>query len=66
MSFDPVTGSNKIRDDYIGYLQTTFFINDKEYMSKFANQLKSDGLLSKGPYIDVTDFRLKQENQWLS
>ena len=55
MSFDPVAGSDKIRDDYIGYLQTTFFINDKEYMDKFANQLKSDGLLSKGSYIDVTD-----------
>ena len=55
MSFDPVAGSDKIRDDYIGYLQTTFFINDKEYMDKFANRLKSDGLLSKGPYIDVTD-----------
>lgn len=55
MSFDPVAGSDKIRDDYVGYLKTTFFINDKNYMSKFADQLHCEGILSKGPYIDVTD-----------
>ncbi|MBQ8133672.1 MAG: DEAD/DEAH box helicase, partial [Clostridia bacterium] len=55
MSFDPIAGSEKIHDDYVGYLKTTFFINDTDYMNEFIEQLRVGSKLAKGPYVDVTD-----------
>lgn len=55
MKFNPIEASSKILQDYVGYLRTTFFINDDAYMRKFSEQLLEHNYLSKGPFIDVTD-----------
>lgn len=55
MKFNPIEASGKILKDYVGYLRTTFFINDDTYMQKFSEQLLEHNYLSKGPFIDVTD-----------
>lgn len=55
MSINPIEASQNIVDKYLGYIETTFFIDDKYYMGEFKERLKNKGHFSKGPYIDFID-----------
>lgn len=53
--FNPIYASNQIKEDFIGYITTRFRFADTEYAAKFKAALHEEGLISKGPYLDITD-----------
>lgn len=53
--FSPITASRNIKDEFIGYISTLFHIADQDYASQFLSALQEDGVVTKGPYLDVTD-----------
>lgn len=55
MGINPITASKNIVDKYLAYIETTFFIDDKDYMRQFKEKLKEKEQFSKGPYIDFID-----------
>ena len=55
MGLDPIVASKNIVDKYLRYIETTFYINDSEYMEQFKNQISSPEHFSKGPYLDFSD-----------
>lgn len=59
MSFSPVEASKVITEKYKRYLSTIFEINDGNYEKQFIEALNNDGLLARGPFLDVTDAFVK-------
>lgn len=55
MEFNPIRASENIFDDYLRYIETTFFIKDQDYFQQFKKSLKEDGNFANGPFLDVTD-----------
>ncbi|WP_368645335.1 DEAD/DEAH box helicase [Alkalibacterium putridalgicola] len=55
MSLDPIVASKNIVDKYLRYMETTFFINDKDYMDQFTKQINKPKHFAKGPYLDFSD-----------
>lgn len=55
MSFNPITASEKIKNYYLRYIETAFFISDKTYFDQFSEKLANDSAFSKGPYLEATD-----------
>ena len=55
MSFKPITASEKIKNYYLRYIETAFFISDKTYFDQFSEKLADDSAFSKGPYLEATD-----------
>jgi len=55
MSFNPITASEKIKNYYLSYIETAFFISDKTYFDQFSEKLADDSAFSKGPYLEATD-----------
>ena len=55
MSFNPITASEKIKNYYLRYIETAFFISDKTYFDQFSEKLADDSAFSKGPYLEATD-----------
>ena len=53
--FNPISAAKNIKDEFIGYISTLFYISDKEYASQFAAALQEEGAVSKGPYLEVSD-----------
>lgn len=53
MSFSPIEASKHITDKYYRYLKTTFAMN-YPYKAEYEKLIDQD-ILSKGPYLDVTD-----------
>lgn len=53
--FSPITASENIKDEFIGYISTLFHISDKDYASQFIASLQKEGAVTKGPYLDVSD-----------
>ena len=53
--FSPISAAKNIKDEFIGYISTLFHIADKGYASQFVAALQEDGVVSKGPYLDVSD-----------
>ncbi len=53
--FNPIVASANIKDEYIGYITTSFNIADKEYARQFENELQKEGAVTKGPYLDISD-----------
>lgn len=53
--FSPITASENIKDEFIGYISTLFRISDKDYASQFTASLREEGAVAKGPYLDVSD-----------
>lgn len=51
--FNSINTANEIKSSYIDYITTTFNISDKEYAEQFKNELEKDGMISKGPYLDI-------------
>jgi len=55
MSFDPIAASQNIVDKYLRYVETTFFIKDKQYFEQFQDAIRNKNFFSKGPFLDVVD-----------
>lgn len=55
MLFRPAESSKNIVDFYRNYLLTTFQTNNEEYNRQLKEKLSGDGVISKGPYINVSD-----------
>lgn len=53
--FSPISASENIKEEFIGYISTLFHISDKEYAAQFAAALREEGAVTKGPYLDVSD-----------
>lgn len=53
--FNPISAAENIKNEFIGYISTLFHISDKEYASQFVSALQKDGVIAKGPYLDVSD-----------
>lgn len=54
MGIHPLVGKEEIERSYRDYLLTSFHINDAGISKKFEKELKKPGVLSKGPYLEVT------------
>ena len=55
MNFDPITASAKIMKYYLRYIETAFFISDKDYFDQFKRKLADESAFSKGPFLEATD-----------
>lgn len=55
MGLDPIIASRNIIDKYLRYIETTFYINDKQYMKQFKEQISEPKHFAKGPYLDFLD-----------
>lgn len=53
--FNPITAAKNIKDEFVGYISTLFHIADKDYATQFSTVLQEEGVISKGPYLDVSD-----------
>lgn len=53
--FNPAEASDKIKEEFIDYISTSFSIADEEYFNLFRSRLQESGVISKGPYIDIND-----------
>lgn len=51
--FDPIHASEEIKSSYIDYITTTFDMADKEYAQLFKKTLQEEGMVAKGPYLDI-------------
>ena len=55
MMFNPAKASEKIKDEYIDYISTSFSLSDNRYEELFRKSLNEVGIISKGPMIDIKD-----------
>ncbi len=53
--FNPADASNRIKEEFIDYISTSFSIADKEYDDLFKEKLNKQGVISKGPLVDIKD-----------
>lgn len=53
--FNPAEASQKIKDEFVDYLSTTFSIADKDFYRQFIEKLHQTGAISKGPLIEIND-----------
>ena len=55
MSLNPLVASDNIIEKYLRYIETTFYIDDKDYMKQFKSYLEKKDFFAKGPYLDFSD-----------
>lgn len=55
MGLNPLMASENIIKKYIRYIETTFYIDDKDYMMQFKKYLQKKDFFAKGPYLDFSD-----------
>lgn len=51
--FNPIKASSNIKRSFIDYISTSFSIADPYFAALFRDSLMKDGMLSKGPYLDI-------------
>ncbi|MFI3249854.1 MAG: DEAD/DEAH box helicase [Eubacteriales bacterium] len=51
--FDPITGSEQLKETFINYITTRFNIENKEFSNKFRKELSKEAIVTKGPYLDI-------------
>ena len=51
--FDPIKASKDIKKSYIDYITTTFDMADPQYKQEFLEELKKEGMIAKGPFLDI-------------
>lgn len=51
---DPIETTERIRDNYVRYLSTTFPIIDADLQSEFKRQLEQEQRLLRGPILEAT------------
>jgi ATP-dependent helicase YprA (DUF1998 family) len=54
MGLNPITTTKKIKDEYVDYLSSMFFFQDKDLMNQARTQLAEEGKFVKGPFIEIT------------
>ena len=52
---NPVTLSRAIKDTFADYVTTTLSIADFKYSVLLKEELRKDGVISKGPYLELSD-----------
>lgn len=52
--FNPITASQSIKDGFVDYISTSFDIADPVLAKEFKEELKVDGNIAKGPYLDIS------------
>ena len=55
MGLNPLIASENIIEKYLRYIETTFYIDDKDYMDQFKRYLQKPDYFAKGPYLDFSD-----------
>lgn len=53
--FNPIDASQNIKDEFSGYISTSFKLADKDYARQFSEALTEEGTVAKGPYLDIGD-----------
>jgi len=56
---NPIEASEQIKEEFIGYITTSFQMADEEYSEQFRRELHREGLIAKGPYLEVSDSFVK-------
>ncbi|MBP3209782.1 MAG: DEAD/DEAH box helicase, partial [Oscillospiraceae bacterium] len=51
--FNPIQAAEEIKSSYIDYIATSFDIADETYASELRTALKQEGMVAKGPYLDI-------------
>ncbi len=51
--FNPIFAAEEIKNSYIDYITTTFEMADQEYSSLLKEALQKEGVIAKGPYLDI-------------
>jgi superfamily II DNA/RNA helicase len=51
--FNPIKASSNIKRSFIDYISTSFSFADPHFARLFRGALMEDGMLSKGPYLDI-------------
>lgn len=51
--FNPIEASDSIKRSFIDYISTTFSIADPYYQRLFRKALARDGVIGKGPFLDI-------------
>ncbi|WAA11716.1 DEAD/DEAH box helicase [Fervidibacillus halotolerans] len=54
MGLNPIFTTNKIKNDYVEYLNSMFFFQDKGLMKQAKKLLQEEGKFVKGPFIEIT------------
>ena len=54
MGLNPITTTHKIKQEYVEYLSSMFFFQDKDLMNQAKKQLSEEGKFVKGPFIEIT------------
>lgn len=54
MGLNPITTTKKIKHEYVEYLSSMFFFQDKDLMNQARKQLSEEGKFVKGPFIEIT------------
>jgi ATP-dependent helicase YprA (DUF1998 family) len=54
MGLNPISTTKKIKHEYVEYLSSMFFFEDKDLMNQAKNQLAEEGKFVKGPFIEIT------------
>lgn len=62
MLFRPAESSKQIADFYRNYLLTTFQTTDETYNRQLETELRKDGVISKGPFVSVSDSYEKEKS----
>lgn len=52
--FNPVLASENIKNGYVDYITTSFHMADAEYNRQFEDKLKTNGTVTKGPYLEIS------------
>ena len=54
MGLNPIFTTKKIKHEYVEYLSSMFFFQDKDLMNQARKQLVEEGKFVKGPFIEIT------------
>lgn len=54
MGLNPISTTKKIKNEYVEYLSSMFFFQDKDLMNQARKQLAEEGKFVKGPFIEIT------------
>lgn len=54
MGLNPISTTRKIKQEYVEYLSSMFFFQDKDLMNQAKKQLEEEGKFVKGPFIEIT------------
>ena len=58
--FNPAKASQNIRDEFIDYISTAYYIEDNQLRKQFRSELER--IISKGPIIELSDIFVQAES----